>query len=428
MSAYRISTPGQHSALVAQILQQQAKLARTQAQVASGNRILSPADDPVGATRIIGIERAQAQLEQYGKNAGIAADRLSLGEQSLSNLNTLLQRVRELTLQANSGAIDDVSMTSIATELKARVGELQQIANRQDGNGEYLFAGFSTGTQPFQGSGGSVSYLGDQGVRKLQISGSQSIADGLQGQQVFMEIPEGNGTFIATAGSNTGTGIIGVQQVLDHAAWNAAGTAAATAAPPRAHAYTVRFTDPDADGRADTWELLDANGNAVLDNGAPPAPVTGSYADGGTISFDGVQFTMTGQPAAGDTFTVREAGTESMFKTLDDLINALGQGSNNPQQRAALGNNINKALAQLDQGMSHAINLRTEVGARLSQLDTAATLRDDVNLTLATSLTDLKDLDYAQAISTLNQQMVGLQAAQQAYSRIGQMSLFDYLR
>src|SRR6185436_6968575 len=168
-------------------------------------------------------------------------------------------------------------------------GELQQIANRQDGNGEYLFAGFSTGTQPFAGTGGSVSYVGDQGVRKLQISGSQSIADGLQGQQVFIEIPEGNGTFIATAGGNTGTGIIGVQQVLDHAAWNAAGTAAASAVPPRAHAYTVRFTDPNGDGTADTWELLDANGAAVT-TGAPPAPVTGSYSDGGTISFDGVQF------------------------------------------------------------------------------------------------------------------------------------------
>jgi flagellar hook-associated protein 3 FlgL len=428
MSAYRISTPGQHSALVAQILRQQVNLARTQAQVASGSRILSPADDPVGATRILGIERAQAQLEQYGKNAGIAGDRLKLGEQSLADLNTVLQRVRELTLQANSGAIDDVSLKSIATELKARVGELQQIANRQDGNGEYLFAGFSTGTQPFSGSGGGISYAGDQGVRKLQISSSQSIADGLQGQQVFMDIPEGNGTFIATAGGNAGTGIIGVQQVLDHAQWNAAGAAAAAAIPPRAHEYTVRFTDPNGDGTAETWELLDANGNPVMDNGAPPAAVTGTYADGGTINFDGVQFTMTGQPAAGDTFRVRPAATESMFRTLDDLINAASLSSASPQQRAALGNSINKALAQIDQGMSHAINLRTEIGARLSQLDNAESLREDMDLTLSASLSDLKDLDYAQAISTLNQQMTGLQAAQAAYARIGQMSLFDYLR
>jgi flagellar hook-associated protein 3 FlgL len=428
MSAYRISTPGQHSALVAQMLQQQVRLARTQAQVASGSKILSPADDPVGATRIIGIERAQAQLVQYGKNAGIAGDRLKLGEQSLADLNTVLQRVRELTLQANSGAIDDVSLKSIATELKARAGELQQIANRQDGNGEYLFAGFSTGTQPFPGNGGNIAYAGDQGVRKLQISSSQSIADGLQGQQVFMDIPEGNGTFIATAGNNAGTGILGVQQVLDHAQWNAAGAAAAAAIPPRAHAYTVRFTDPNGDGRADSWELLDANGNAVLDNGAPPAPVTGTYSDGGAITFDGVQFTMTGQPAVGDTFAVRPAGTESMFRTLDDLINAVSGSSATPQQRAALGNSVSKALAQLDQGMSHAIDLRTEIGARLSQLDTAESLREDVGLTLASSLSELKDLDYAQAISTLNQQMTGLQAAQAAYARIGQMSLFDYLR
>ncbi len=56
-------------------------------------RVQTPADDPVAATRILGIERAQAQLDQYGKNAGIAADRLNLGEQSLADLGTLLQRV-----------------------------------------------------------------------------------------------------------------------------------------------------------------------------------------------------------------------------------------------------------------------------------------------------------------------------------------------
>jgi flagellar hook-associated protein 3 FlgL len=117
-----------------------------------------------------------------------------------------------------------------------------------------------------------------------------------------------------------------------------------------------------------------------------------------------------------------------MFKTLDDLVVAIGGGSTSPQQRARLGNDINKALVQIDQAMGHAINLRTDIGARLASLDTAAELRADVGLTLSASLSDLKDLDYAQAISTLNQQMTGLQAAQAAYARIGQMSLFDYLR
>jgi flagellar hook-associated protein 3 FlgL len=428
MSSYRLSTSAQHAAAIAQILKQQSLLSKTQVQVASGKRVQTPADDPVAATRILGIERTQAQLEQYGKNAGIAADRLNLGEQSLADLGTLLQRVHELTIQANSGAMDNVSLRSIATELKARREELQQIANRQDGNGEYLFAGYSTGTRPFEDTGSGVSYFGDQGVRQLQISSSQKIADGFHGARVFMDIPEGNGTFVVRTGTQAGSGIIGAVQVLDASQWNAAGAAAAAAIPPRAHEYTVRFTDPDLDGSADSWELLDAGGNPVLDNGAPPAPVTGSYLDGGVIAFDGVQFTVSGTPAVGDTFTVRPAANESLFQTLDDLIGALERGSDSPQQRAQLGSGINKALGQLDVALNHLIDLRTEIGARLSSLDTAASLREDLDFQLTGSLSSIKDVDFAEAISRLNQQMVGLQAAQAAYTRIGQMSLFDYLR
>jgi flagellar hook-associated protein 3 FlgL len=130
----------------------------------------------------------------------------------------------------------------------------------------------------------------------------------------------------------------------------------------------------------------------------------------------------------GDTFEVRPAATESMFKTLDDLVTALEQGSVDAQSRATLNTNINKALAQLDNGLNHVIDLRTEIGARLGSLDTAASLRDDLGAELTASLSSLKDVDYAEAIGRLNQQMVGLQAAQAAYTRIGQMSLFDYLR
>jgi len=428
MSTYRISTAGQQSAAIAQMLKQQTLIARTQAQVSSGVRVQTPADDPVAAARILGLESAQSQLGQYGKNADAATDRLNLGEQSLSDLSTLLQRIQELAVQANSGALDDVSLGSIATELKERAGELLQIANRQDSNGEYLFAGYSTGTQPFANDGSGVTYAGDQGVRQLQISSSQKVADGFPGQRVFMDIPQGNGTFTVTAGTNTGTAVIGVQQVLDGSQWSAAAAANAAATPPLPNDYTIRFTDPDGDGTADSWELLDANGNPVMDNGTPPAPVTGSYTDGGSISFDGVQFSLSGQPAVGDTFQVQPAGTESLFKTLNDLITALGSGSATPQSRAQLGTALNKAQAQLDNGLNHTIDLRTEIGARLSSLDTAASMRDDLNAQLTTSLSNTRDVDMAQAISTLNQQMVGLQAAQAAYTRIGQMSLFDWLK
>lgn len=428
--SYRISTAAQHNYGIAEILKQQVALSKTQVQLASGKRVNTPADDPVAATRILALQRSQSQLDQYGVNAGIAKDRLSLGEQSMSDLTTLMQRVQELAVKANNGALDTVSLKSIATELRSRSQELLEVSNRQDSNGEYLFAGYSSGTRPFTDSGGGVGYSGDQGVRQLQISSSQKIADSFTGERVFMDIPQGNGTFFVasgtnsvTSGPNVGTGIIGVTQVVDGAQWDAA---AAAIVPPATHEYTVRFIDPDLDGTADTWELLDSAGVAI--ENPPGTPVRGTYVNGGSIAFDGIQFTMTGTPGVGDTFEVSPSGTESMFTTLDNLIKALDAGTDSPQASAELGSSISQALTQLDRGLNHVIDLRTEIGARLSALDTAEGLREDLSYQLSGSLSELQDLDYAEAISRLNQQMTGLQAAQAAYTRIGQMSLFDYMR
>jgi flagellar hook-associated protein 3 FlgL len=109
------------------------------------------------------------------------------------------------------------------------------------------------------------------------------------------------------------------------------------------------------------------------------------------------------------------------------MISSLTAGSGTPVQRSQLNTNIANSLAQIDQGLNHVLDLRSEVGARLSMIDAASDSRDGLDVELQKSLSDLQDLDYAEAISRMNQQMVGLQAAQQAYTRIGQLSLFSYL-
>ncbi|MEP7311677.1 MAG: flagellar hook-associated protein FlgL [Pseudomonadota bacterium] len=395
----RISSSAMHATAIAQILAKQSQLSKTQNQVASGKRVESPSDDPIGATRILDLERSRAQLEQYGKNADAAVNRLNIGEQALADIGDVLQRVRELAIQANSATLDTTSRTAIATELRSRVQELQDIGNRRDANGEYLYSGYSTQTQPFSRNSTGVSYAGDQGVRNIQTSADQRIADSFSGQQVFFDVPQGNGTFTTAQGVHTGTGSIDPGQVVNAAAW-VRGT------------YTLQFT------AANAWEVRDA-GNALVASGA--------YTSGGTIAFNGVQVSVSGAPASGDTFTVAPAGNESLFATLDQLVASLAAGADNPVSRSTLNTAIGGALTQLDQALGHAIDLRTEIGARLSLLDNAADARLDLDAELSGSLSDLRDLDYADAVSRMNQQLVGLQAAQAAYSRIAQLSLFDYL-
>jgi flagellar hook-associated protein 3 FlgL len=340
------------------------------------------------------------QSTQYTKNAGAAGDRLSLEEQALADVSNVMQRVREQSLEANNGTVDAGSRKIIATELRQRLDELMNIANRRDSNGEYLFSGYSTSTQPFALSGGTISYAGDQGSRSLQIGPTQTINDSDSGFDVFMNIKEGNGTFVLSGStSNTGTGVLGASSVVDPTAWTP-------------DDYTLTFTSATGD-----YQIVDSSANVVT---------TGTYTAGSTIQFNGIQFEMSGMPAQNDTFTVSSSAKQDVFTTLRSVIDSLeGTSATNDAQ---FNSNMAVALQQLDQIDTHFSQVRAQVGTRLSELDSVKDSLDQQQLDLKQSTSDLQDLDYTEAITRMNQQLIGLQAAQSAYSKISQMSLFDYLR
>jgi len=396
----RISTPGLYQNALTAMLDQQSRLAKTQNQVATGKRVQTPADDPVAAVHIMQLQRAQAESDQYQKNSDSVTTRLNLEEQGLADTTTLLQRVRELTVEAgNVGTMSDSDRQSLVAELQARSQELMDIANRKDANGEYLFSGFASLTQPFSRSG-TVSYAGDQGVRQIQVSPSQKIADSDTGDQVFQNITQGNGTFTTSAGiGNTGTASIDVGTVVNAAAW----------VPDN---YTITFVS------ASDYQITDSASNVVA---------SGTAAPGSAISFNGVQVTLTGTPAVGDSFAVSKSGKEDIFSTLDKLIATLQRPASTAAGKAQMSTAIGGALQQLDQADTHIENVRAGVGARLSLLDDASSTRDATNVDLQSTLSNLQDLDYASALTKLQQQLVGLQAAQQSYSKISQLSLFSYL-
>jgi flagellar hook-associated protein 3 FlgL len=394
----RISTSAIHSAAVAQIMKQQAQLSRAQNQVASGHRVEKPSDDPIAATRILDLERSQAELEQYQRNADMLTNRLSIGEQSMADVENVLVRVRELVIEANNGTMDSIARTSIATEIRSRTQELMDIANRRDASGEYLFSGYSTGTVPFTRGVAGVTYNADQGVRQLQIGPNQKIADGFPGSQVFVDIPEGNGVFTTSQGVHTGSGSIDTGQIMNSGAWVR-------------DTYTITFTATDA------YEVRNA-ANVLVTSGA--------YTPGTTLAFNGITTTIAGGPATGDTFVIAPATTESIFRTLDDIATALS-APDSPAGRATLQTTLAGAVQQLDQASTRVVNVRGEIGARLSTIDNTSRSRDLLKDELSVSVSQLRDIDYAEAISRMTQQLTGLQAAQAAYAKIAQLSLFDYL-
>lgn len=400
----RISTGQIYQQSVSNILNKQSDLARLQAQIATGKRILSPSDDPAASAQVLDIENATSQTDQYQRNADMATSRLQLEETMVSSASDLIVRARELVLQGRSGQYSDRERGYTAVEVRQLLDQMVSLANTRDGNGEYLFAGFQGKTQPFAlNSGtGNVDYGGDQGSRVVNISPTNAVADSDPGSDVFMMIRNGNGTFATSASaSNAGTGVINVGSVTD----------ASSYAP---NDYRIAFTSPT------TYNILDDTNGSVVASAQ-------SYSAGSAINFGGMQVVVTGEPAAGDEFSISPSGNQSVFETLQTLAEALETPLVSSAEKAQFQTKMNQSMAGLDRANERMLEIRASIGARENIIDSQKSFNEDINLQMKGLRSSLEDADLVEAISSLNLQITTLQAAQGAFARMQNLSLFNYL-
>ncbi len=388
---------------ISAILDQQGKLQQTQQQLATGKRILTPSDDPVAAVQVLDISQNLTQIDQYNRNGELAQGQLAQEESVLTDVGDLLQRVRDLVVQANNASQSSETRQAIATEVAARLEQLQSLANTRDASGEFIFGGFQSATQPFVNQGGGVSYQGDDGQRFLQISSSTQVAVRDSGRDVFLAAPGGNGVFdLQAAATNSGTAVAGSRTVTGSFIPDT---------------YTLTYSQPTPTDPI-TYQVTDGTATTVA---------SGTYNAGQTINFAGVAITFDGIPANGDSFQVAPAASQDLFGSLQNIVDTLNSPGTNPAQLAAVNNALAGSLDNLDQGLDHVLRVRADIGVRLGQVESQRNLNDNFNQQLQETLSNVQDLDYAEAISRLNLQLTALEAAQQTYVKVQGLSLFNFL-
>ncbi len=429
----RVSTNQLHNTSVQNMTGQQSRINESQDQLSSGQRVRRPSDDPTASARALDLERAVSAVERFNKNGDMARSRLSMSETSLEQAGNSLQRIRELAVQAANDSQTPETREQIAAEVRERGEQLFQLANSQDGSGEYLFAGSRTRTQPFhRTAGGEVEYRGDQNAREVRVGPGRQLPVDNSGFELFMDADNGNGHYqVRQSPDNKGSGVAipadtGVQG-LDS----------------RFEAYRVRFAEDqegdlryavqrtrDADGGPEAWEWVQP---PAQEGQAPDVSEAPRYEPGGTIEVaDGVRMVVKGQPEggesfaageAGDTFSVTASRPQSVFATIDELATTLEREGSGE----AFHNTVNRALGNIDLAMENLSEERAEIGARLSALDAEEASNEAALVDLNKALSDAEDLDYAEATGRFNQQLTGLEAAQSTFSRVQGLSLFKYL-
>lgn len=396
----RISTSMLHDQALAGIQQSQARAMRTQSELAANTRLLSAADDPGAMAQSLSLDQRLSRLEAWTRNADTATSRLGQEEAALSGSADVLNRVRELALQANNGTQSAESRANIASELEQLQQQLLAYANTGDGEGGYLFGGSASGAAPFALSGGGASYSGDALVRSLQVGDYREVADADAGSAVFMQLRSGNGRFdMAGAPANSGTAALSRAVVTDAATWNGA-------------AYTVTFS-------AGAYEVRDA-GNALVGGGA--------FVAGQAIRHGGVELVFTGTPADGDSFALTPSTSSDAFAAVQKLIGAVKADASSPAARAQRQTGFLGVIAEIDGALNRVNDVRGSVGNRLAAVDDARSALQGQTLLAQQALSPLRDLDLAEASTRLNMQLTALQAAQKSYMSIQGLSLFNYLR
>jgi flagellar hook-associated protein 3 FlgL len=395
----RISTKAFQLQWLNTFRQQQAELATTQRQVGNGRRLTTAADDPAGAAQALLLQQGLERIGNYAANAETARRRLSLSENALSGVNDVLDRVRELAIQSGGTGQSREARDAIASEARELLENLVALANSQDGEGRSLFAGNNVLEPAFVRQSGSVAYNGDDGTRTQRIGDHRTVQESESGARVFGAIRAGNGSFtVAADGGNQGSAFFT--------------SAAASAGGWSPDGFTLTFTAPDS------WEATDSGGSVIA---------SGSYAPGETISFAGASLRLDGDPATGDSFTISPSPNRDVFVIVQDFIDAMSGALAGSTERARFQNRLNSSLMDIDRALSHLGGIRSEVGGRLAVIDEQLDANAELGLQLSQTLSTIRDLDYAQAVSDLERQLFGLEAAQKTFARTRSFSLFDVL-
>ncbi|WP_144111477.1 flagellar hook-associated protein FlgL [Paraburkholderia sp. BCC1886] len=405
----RISTTQYYSQNVATMSDQQAQLSQLYAEISSGVSLSTPADNPLGAAQAVQLSATGTTLSQYTTNQNTAISSLQQEDTTLGSVNSVLQNIHTLTLRAGDGSLNDSDRSALATQLQGLRSQLMTLANSTDTQGNYLFSGYQSGAQPYSiDSAGAVTYSGDTGSPAVQVSGSNVVQTGDNGVAIFGSVaPIGTSSVPAGASGNTGSGSIG----------------------------SVSLNNPTDPANADTYQINFSSATTYTVSSTDPATgnVTTSqpqaFTSGSAITLGGQSVTITGAPNAGDSFSVTPAtqGSTDVFANLNQLITTLQQPVAGDAALASFQSSLATSMTQLENTMNNVTTAQASVGGREQEVQALQTVTQTNSLQTANNLADLTQTDLVKTISQYTTTQASLQAAQQAFVQIQNMSLFQYI-
>jgi len=395
--------------------------------VATGKRINSLSDDPVGLTQCLAIRSSLANLEQLEKNISTARTWLNAGESALSGINDLLADTKVLCLQMANDSMNETDRADAAGLVDGTLRQILSLANTHV-NGQYIFAGTKTDTRPFafddEENPTKVSYSGNNSPFAVKIGKDLNVAVGRDGEEVFWDsyvvIDETNnmidfeeiwpagpvGDVVLSATIPSGKYTPGQLATVVQSAMRSASSADGNSIN-----YEVSY-DPSTKA----FSIQDGLGGNDLTE-LQLLWETGSNA--GTSVGPDIGFGESGIDDTGNTTYNGVSGVEwGLFKTLIDLKGHL---------EANDVDGIQRSITRLDFHFDNLNSTISDTGFKEIRLDIKEKVISDLNLSYMSRKSKLEDADIIEAITELKAKELAYQAALASAAKVMQLSLVDYL-
>ena len=402
-----------------------------QEKISSGRAILNASDDPVAAVSLSAAKEQKLLIERFEENVYLAQNRLEAGDKVLNESQSVMMRITELATQARNPAYDAFSRRAILTEMLELREVLVDLANTKDARGHSLFAGFKNEETAFvKNANGKVEYNGDRGTHTVQISENMNVPTSLDGLTVFGRVETANGRRnIFEIIDGVAASINPLRELNEHAT-----------ADVKAEAI---FTLPRQN---QTWEL-DLKGSlgmvrisAVLSEGNEENFVHAvnfvSDQTGVTAEFDKIsgRIILTDLEAG----EIRVENLEIEGQELTDYAGqynlSFGAVDENdvpigiPRVLTDLDQLLGRGISNLKSALDHLSLQQAVIGAQVSKAEVQRGALASRKLAVSQDISKIGDADLAKLVTELQSQLTNRDAAQQAFAKIGQQSLFDYLR
>ncbi|HVH82426.1 MAG TPA: flagellar hook-associated protein FlgL [Stellaceae bacterium] len=402
------------------LLTQEQNVNQLNREISTGESMLTASSDPGGAGVVIGLSNQIGTLSYDTANGNAATQTLQNGVSTLQQVNNLLVQLRQTASAATNATATTSDRQADINSAQSLLQQIIQLGNTQTAGGSFLFSGTKSNAPAFTTlPSGQVVFNGDAGINQIEIAPSLNVPSTISGQQVFMDVPAGaDGIAVSASGGNAGTAYAVAQGVTNLSQVTAASIAGTE--------YDITFS---ASGSSLSYHVTSGHGTPGSAGYIATSGVvaSGAYAVGSSISFGGMTVEVNGTPAAGDSFAVQPGASSSLFQTIQNLITALKMPQSGGSQTALAQQALQNVLANLDSAQTNVLSAQATLGSSLAEIQSVQTQTATESANASTQMSNLQSASMPAVLANYSAGVTALQAAEEAFSKVQNLTLFQYL-